>query len=192
MSDGILAAPSPAPSPAPVAAPSPTPSPAPAAAPAAPDHSALISGIQARRAQRESARSAPTGAAALPKEAADKIARLDQYEASEKAKQDTAAKRLQPAARAVYDSISDLGARRAFLDFSAASTPPAPAIAPPGTGGGGGPPAQSTIDVLAMANEKGIDWVKANHADAYAKYAEGFGVGAKKTSMSSVFSKKKK
>lgn len=178
--------------------PAPPPAPANGGAPPAPtakpDHTALVAGIQQRRAAREAARKTPPpGTAQLPKDVADKVGRWDAYEASEKAKQDAAAKKLTPEAKAVYDSIPDLQARRAFLDFSnAKAAPPAPANAPPGAGGGGGPPAASTIDVPALCAEKGIDFVKKNHPEAFAKYAENFGTGGKTTSLSSVFLPKKK
>jgi hypothetical protein len=167
---------------------------APATAPSTPAANPAadaLAGIRQRREAREAARQAATAPKTqLPPDIADKVKRFEAFEAKEKAAQDTEAKTLTPQARAVFDTIGDLQARRAFLDFNKTAAQ-APANAPPGAGsaGGGSPPATGVVDVPKLIAERGTEWVKANHAEAYQKYADGFRVQEKQTSMKSAYLK---
>jgi hypothetical protein len=117
----------------------------------------------------------------------DKLARYEAYETAEKARQESIAKTLKPEARAVFDSIPDLQGRSAFLAFAAAK--PAAATPPPAANGGA-PPASAQVDVPALIAERGREWVEANHPEAFQKYADGFRVAGKKTSLKAFLPKK--
>jgi hypothetical protein len=184
--------------PAPVAAPVVAPV-APVAAPVAPQspnappadpNADLIKRLREKRLARQ--KKPDPSVDALPNEVREKIQKYDAYVLKETERLTAAAASLSPDEKAVFDSITDLGARAAFVALLSSKSVPAPVGAPPPArqplAAGAPPPKGTPVDIEQIVAEKGIAYAKKMHASEYSAYEDSF---SKKKSSSSFSTLKK-